>query len=232
MMIIFQGMVLGVLSSLHCLGMCGPLAMSVPMAGQDKHPIQSWLRILMYHLGRITSYVTLGIIAGLIGRGFYLTGYHQYISILLGVTILLILILGKSNTFLNVHFDRLSHFVRQKISFVLGRPGRGAVYLFGILNGLLPCGMVYMALVMTLPFYNLTSSVLLMAGFGLGTVPALFGLQWVGKKWGRFINVRRAFPWVMGITGVLLIIRGLNLDIAYLSPKLDPLVNIMCGSGF
>lgn len=231
-MIILQGMVLGLLSSLHCVGMCGPLALSVPMTGREKRPFHSWTRISMYHLGRITTYITLGLIAGFIGRGFYLTGYHQYISIVLGVLILLGLFLGKSNTFLNIHFGRLFLLVREKISTVLGRPQHRAVYFFGVLNGLLPCGMVYMALVMTLPFYNLTSSVLLMAGFGLGTVPALFGLQWVGRRWGRYVDIRRVFPWVMGIAGVLLIVRGLNLDIPYLSPRLDPLVNIMCRTLF
>jgi len=95
--------------------------------------------------------------------------------------------------------------------------------LMGAANGLLPCGMVYMALTGAMASGSIAGAALFMFSFGIGTLPALLGLAFWGVKlsWQTRRHMQKAVPYVIAITGILLIIRGLNLDIPYLSPLLS-----------
>jgi sulfite exporter TauE/SafE len=219
---LIAGLVLGLVSSLHCVGMCGPLALALPVNQLGKGC--KWIGIGLYHSGRILSYTVLGIIFGFIGRSFVLSGFQQRLSIFLGALLLiyfLLAIFGKQLTTVpGVRWltGRLQQFMLRSL-----RSQRlGAMLLLGIANGLLPCGMVYFAVTGALAAGNIAAGAGFMAAFGLGTFPAMLALSLFGNLLG--MRARHFFriisPYAVGILGILLIIRGLNLNIPYLSPFL------------
>lgn len=219
--LLISSLLLGLASSLHCVGMCGPLIMSVPV--QHLEEGKKTTGILFYQLGRIGTYVVLGVIAGLLGWRIYAAGFQQLFSIILG-TILLLMFFG--SFFLNKlnGNNRLNKSVTQIMFWAIKQQSpRGGMFLMGAANGLLPCGMVYMALTGAMASGSITGAALFMFSFGIGTLPGLLGLAFWGVKlsWQTRRHMQKAVPYVVAITGILLIIRGLNLDIPYLSPLLS-----------
>ncbi len=85
---------LGLLGSFHCLGMCGPIAFVLPL-DRDR-TIVSITQTFLYHLGRLISYASIGLLFGLFGKGLYLTGLHQNLSIVVGVLMILAVVLPTS----------------------------------------------------------------------------------------------------------------------------------------
>ena len=214
---------LGLLSSLHCVGMCGPLALALPI--RNLSPARRALAGLSYHGGRIFMYTLAGAVFGLFGRGVYLAGWQQQFSILLGVLIIAI-----------TSFDRFG--ARRSRSGVTGMgflasiqgtilrlwnaPGRTKFFLLGMANGLLPCGMVYLAIAGALTRTNVFESAGFMTSFGIGTLPLLLALQYTGNRLGlpARARLRRAIPVLTIAIGLLLILRGLDLGIPFLSPAM------------
>ncbi|WP_316789062.1 sulfite exporter TauE/SafE family protein [Pedobacter frigoris] len=209
---------IGLLGSLHCVGMCGPLAFAVPSLRG------AWLYValdkLSYQLGRIISYCLLGLIIGTIGRQIWLSGFQQLISILSGILILLAAIsritklsyFSKNPSFLLKPFNRLfSYALKNKASHLI----------IGLVNGLLPCGFVYLALAGALNTGNIQNAVSYMFWFGLGTVPlmfiATFSMGFTGQLFRKRIN--KIIPYMMLCLGIWFILRGMELNIPYLSPQ-------------
>ena len=195
---------LGLVSSMHCVGMCGPLVLSVA---------RSRPALLGYHFGRIGVYVVMGLVAGLLGRGVRLAGFQQVFSISLGVVILVV-VFGKWR----VGMPGLSALVGR-----LWRWQSQAKFLvLGMANGLLPCGMVYLALAAAVSFAGVGEAAVFMAFFGLGTLPLLLGVSYFGKYIGVSLRgrLRKVLPFVVASVGVLLILRGMGLGIPFVSPML------------
>ena len=94
--------------------------------------------------------------------------------------------------------------------------------LIGMANGLLPCGMIYIALATTLSFTEVVQSVGFMAMFGAGTLPAMMLVAYAGQLIRPTMRValRRLVPVFICIVGILLILRGLDLGIPFISPGL------------
>jgi sulfite exporter TauE/SafE len=201
--------------------MCGPLVMALPIS--QKNGAQKIAALILYHLGKISSYAILGIIFGMFGSQFPVFGFQKNISIVIGVTMLLYVIyvfilkpkhihIGILNGLYNRIVNLLGNLFKQKsiVSFLF----------IGILNGLLPCGMIYLALSSALATQSVLQGGLLMAFFGLGTVPALImvalGGQYMGFAFRR--KLQKLLPVFIFGMGVLLILRGLNLGIPYISP--------------
>lgn len=218
--LLISSLLLGLASSLHCVGMCGPLIMSVPV--QHLQEGKKTVGILFYQLGRIGTYVVLGVIAGLLGWRIYAAGFQQLFSIILGAILLLML---SGRFFLNqLHGNNwLNKRVTQIMFWAIKQQSPMGMLLMGAANGLLPCGMVYMALTGAMASGSIAGAALFMFSFGVGTLPALLGLAFWGVKlsWQTRRHMQKAVPYVIAITGILLIIRGLNLDIPYLSPLLS-----------
>lgn len=218
--LLISSLLLGLASSLHCVGMCGPLIMSVPV--QHLPEGKKATGILVYQLGRIGTYVVLGIIAGLLGWRIYAAGFQQLFSIILGVILLLML---SVSFFLNkVHGSNwLNTSVTQIMFWAIKQQSPTGMFLMGAANGLLPCGMVYMALTGAMASGSIAGAALFMGSFGIGTLPALLGLAFWGVKlsWQTRRYMQKVVPYVVAMTGILLIIRGLNLNIPYLSPFLS-----------
>lgn len=210
-----SALALGLLSSLHCVGMCGPLLLALPS------------RSLLYHVGRIFTYSILGLLFGLAGRHIYLAGWQQTLSISLGLTILIFFLLRR----LPINLPRFS-LAQRLITRLWQSPSTPAFFLLGAANGLLPCGMVYLALAAALTRTTPTEATLFMACFGIGTLPLLTATQYLGGRIAPSLRpkLRRALPVATVTVALLLILRGLNLGIPFLSPHLAaaPTQSISC----
>jgi uncharacterized protein len=221
--ILIAGFTLGFAGSLHCVGMCGPLSLALPT--NHLSASQKIISLFVYQCGRIITYTLLGLLFGLVGRGICLAGVQQWFSITLGIFVLLIAVLYFMHE-RSFHLSFLSGLygtVTRLISQILkNNSGIASFLLLGIANGLLPCGMVYIALTATLSFYKLYESVGFMAMFGAGTLPTMmligFGGHLIRPSVKRIF--RKSIPYFITATGVILILRGLNLGIAFVSPLL------------
>jgi sulfite exporter TauE/SafE len=221
---IIAGFTLGLVGSLHCVGMCGPLALALPVGNlSSPHRL---VAILLYQSGRIATYALLGLLFGLLGRGFYLAGFQQLLSLGLGLLIVLFAILyfiGMSRSFHVKGLNKLYLHLQKTIGKLL-KPGRGFAGFFavGVANGLLPCGMVYVAVAAAVSVSNISSSVLFMAMFGAGTLPAMMTISYFGRviPFSLRSSMRKAVPYFITAMGLLLILRGMNLGIPFISPAL------------
>lgn len=219
--------ILGLVSSLHCVGMCGPIAMMVPNpSGAARSKGQVLFATLLYNAGRITTYAAYGLAFGLIGRSFAWFGWQQKISITLGVLIILALVLPSvfsgNNPMLrwqNAFFQGL----RERIGKLLFKGHPASLFGIGLLNGLLPCSMVYLALAGAMATGTAMQGAAFMALFGLGTLPAMAALGIFGTMVGQRLrhSARQLFPAIMVLMATLLILRGLNLGIPFVSPSLN-----------
>jgi uncharacterized protein len=215
-----SALVLGLISSFHCVGMCGAIAFSIPtnhLKGYKKVA-----GILLYNIGRITTYSIFGLLFGLVGRRIFVAGFQQWFSIIAGIIILVIVVQSafKKPMFHLPGYAKINRFVTQLISHFIGKPSLINIYMLGFANGLLPCGLVYMALTGALAAGSVGGAIGFMATYGLGTLPAMFLLSYCRFMIG--INtrntMRKAVPYFVAFMGAILILRGMGLGIPYLSP--------------
>lgn len=220
--IITAGGLLGLAGSAHCVGMCGPLAMSLPVHHLSRGG--QLLAMLSYHLGRVITYSVLGLLFGLAGRTFYLAGFQQSFSVIAGIIMLLLAFyyfIGKTNKspkWIQAWYQPLQVLMGK----LLRNSGTGSFLLLGMANGLLPCGMVYMAIIGAIGLSAPIESAFFMMMFGLGTVPAMLLLSWFGIRISLDVrmHLKRATPFIIAAMGIILILRGMNLGIPFISPVL------------
>ena len=220
------GFVTGMLGSAHCVGMCGPIALALPVGNTNKY-----LSLLLYNLGRAFTYSILGLLPGLLGFSLQLAGLSQWISISLGVILLLFVIFGYGRKFETLAakiplFGRL----KQSIGKLFKKSGYSNLFVIGLLNGLLPCGLVYTALLLSVGTGEPAAAALFMFMFGMGTLPAMYLLSVFGNSLSMSFRqkLRKAVPYMLGIVAILLIIRGLNLGIPLLSPSVSDKGKMEC----
>ncbi len=215
-----SAVILGLFGSFHCIGMCGPIAFMLPVDRTNK--VKQFFQILSYHLGRLFTYSLIGLLFGFLGKGFYFFGFQQQLSILVGVSMILIILLPK--TFQKYNFSKSINRLVMKVKSALGeelrKKGNDTFFTIGFLNGFLPCGLVYMAVFGALTTTNAISGSLYMFIFGLGTVPLMTIIVYVGNFANGLVRkrIQQVIPYVVVFIGVLFIIRGLGLGIPYVSP--------------
>lgn len=222
MELILAAFTLGILGSFHCVGMCGPIALALPVHHLDTP--RRILGILIYHTGRAVTYSLIGAFFGLLGMGFVLAGYQQALSIALGVVLLLSVLLPQLSVFTVFSKPVTALTFRLKSAFgnLFTKRSNTALFTTGILNGLLPCGLVYMALAGATASGDVTKGALFMAVFGLGTLPAMFSVSLLSSISVAFRSkVRKYAPVIAGLMACLLILRGLGLGIPYISPDMS-----------
>lgn len=219
---LYTAFLLGLISSLHCIGMCGPIAMMLPVA--HNNPEKKALQIITYHVGRIFSYSMIGLLFGIIGRGFYFAGIQQQLSIFAGAA-MIVMILFPVTIFSRYNFSKPIYQLVSRLKAKLGKQFAKASFksigTLGILNGLLPCGMVYAAVFGALTMPKLYLSVAYMALFGIGTVPLMSGVVYLQRLFSIPIRnkIQKAIPIAIVCLGVLFILRGLGMGIPYISPS-------------
>jgi len=210
---------LGVFGSLHCAAMCGPLLLALPVAPGGAGRFIAGR--LLYQAGRVTTYGLLGLIAGLVGKSIFLAGLQRWLSIALGVAVLAGFLLSKKIA-VSAPAVRLVGRLKAAMGSQLRQPGFRSLVLLGLLNGLLPCGLVYVAVAGAVARGNLADGLIYMALFGLGTLPMMLGIGLSGRAFPLAfrLKMRRAIPAGVCLLGGLLILRGLALGIPYVSPAL------------
>jgi len=217
---VVMAFLMGFTGSLHCAGMCGPIVWIMPF--QVFSGFQKILAIVLYHIGRISVYALMAVLLHSF-KGLFDPRVQQYVSIFSGV---LLLIAGML-TFVPGHNIKFklpwSEPVKKMLGKVIGNPGMGAITAAGVLNGLLPCGLVYMALSATMVMPAATDAAVLMYVFGVGTMPMLVGITLLKSKMNfvKGVQIKRLAPVIVFSFGMLFVLRGLNLGIPYLSPKVE-----------
>jgi len=231
--VMISGFTLGAAGSLHCVGMCGPLSLALPV--HHLSPAKKIFSLLLYQLGRIITYSSMGLLLGLAGRRIYISGYQQWFSIFMGVIILVLATLYfiQQRTIHLKFLNRFYSFIQQQMSKLLRSSAWPYSFLLmGMANGLLPCGMIYIALATTLSFTGVSQSVSFMAMFGAGTLPAMMLVSYAGQiiRPDRRFALRKLVPVFISIMGIMLILRGMNLGIPFISPALPgaPGTPIIC----
>lgn len=212
---------MGLFGSIHCAVMCGPLLIAIQ--GNQQISWGQTFNKLLYQMGRILTYGGLGLLLGLIGNIASVQGWQQFFSFITGIVLVLI---GLSYVFAK-NSAALAQFQTRAIQPFARMMGRwlyrpGGSFIAGVLNGLLPCGMVYMALVSAMNADGVGASFQFMLLFGLGTLPLML-LFSVASMWTKkMVKVRFAtiMPILYLLMGIWFILRGANLDIPYLSPLL------------
>lgn len=229
-MFLLSAIGLGFLGSLHCVGMCGPI--SLALSSKTRGTKAFWISRSLYNLGRTTAYILLGVIFGIFGQSLALAGIQQSLSILIGVIWILALLIfpnWESRLISIPLFKKALISIKKGLSNILQRQSMPLMYNAGFLNGFLPCGLVYIALSGSLAGQTLRESIAFMALFGLGTFPAMFGLAFLSrKKFKLNAYVKPILYTASFIFALLLILRGLNLGIPYLSPELATNAELIC----
>jgi uncharacterized protein len=210
-------LITGFVGSLHCVGMCGPIALALPVGGKTAE--QRFFSRILYSLGRITMYSFMGLLMGFIGKKLFFSGLQQEISITIGISLLLILSLSHK-TLISKPLQLFNQEVKNLFSYVLHQKSLASMFILGILNGLLPCGFLYLAATGSVIAGSPFGGMIYMALFGLGTAPAMFAVGIMAK----FLNLRlrklftQITPIYTFILAIFLIVRGLNIGIPYVSP--------------
>jgi len=224
MEILITALVLGLMGSFHCAGMCGPIALSLPLHGSNW-----WQKAaggIIYNLGRTVPYGIMGALFGLIGQGFHWLGFQQLISILMGsfmIASVLLPFLFKQSQSLNFEFFTAP--LRKAIQRMFQMRSYSGLFLVGLLNGLLPCGLVYLAIAGAIGTGSVYYGIAFMVLFGLGTIPMMLFISMLGNFLSIPIRnkINKAIPYLIVVIGAIFILRGLSLGIPYLSPPVEKL---------
>ena len=215
-MAFWTAFLIGFLGSLHCLGMCGPIALALPFQGTSK--IRSVLNLLLYNSGRTISYAIIGIIPGILGLGIQLAGFQKYFSIGFGILFLLAALLSinlerKITTLKPIQF--ITGKVQSGMAVLLKKRGAASMMGIGLANGFLPCGLVYVALAGALAASSITGSMLYIVFFGLGTFPMMFVISSAGSLISLKLRnrLKKITPLFLFLFGLLFLLRGLNVDL-------------------
>ena len=215
---------IGLLGSLHCVGMCGPLALALPIGVGSTGPFL--IGRTLYNLGRVVTYALMGLVAGAIGQKIVFYGFQQTVSIVAGVFMIAAfafpVLVGNRLSKLSF-LDSFASAVQRAFSSLLQRRSVLTMFLVGIVNGLLPCGLVYVALAGSALTGDALQGLLSAAVFGLGTFPMMFVVSVAGRRISQPVRQRiaRLVPVFMIALGALFILRGMNLGIPMVSPKVD-----------
>lgn len=223
-MIILSAFVIGLAGSFHCVGMCGPIALALPLDFKSRS--QLTMSRVVYNLGRVVTYSLMGAVSGVIGQAFFVGGYQRILSIILGTIILLAILIPTKyikRLFPQSAYDLFFARTKNIWNKFIKQPRHSSLFVVGFLNGFLPCGLVYFALAGAATTGSPLNGFLYMAMFGLGTFPIMVAVSLAGKLFNHRIKsaINRLLPVGAVLLGAILILRGLSLGIPLISPKME-----------
>jgi len=219
--LIISALGLGFATGFHCIGMCGPIALSMGLTRHQQ--INFHLQNITYQLGRIVTYSLLGAILGIVGEGFEMAGFQRILIIIAGVLLIIMTLFSFSKQNFASKIPFINKFLlKLKINLgkILHKSDYHSRFTVGLLNGFLPCGMVYMALTASMTSGGVWQGALFMSLFGVGTFPFMFAVVLFGSLISNTfrIKVLKVIPIFMIILGGLFILKGMEIGIPYLSP--------------
>lgn len=227
---LWSAIIFGLLGSFHCVGMCGPIAFMLPV--DRSNTSRKLIQIFTYHFGRLVAYSMIGLVFGVVGKGLYIFGLQQQLSITMGI-LMIAVVLIPTKIFNKYNFSKPIYKIISKVKSSLGQALKkktpDTFLTIGFLNGFLPCGLVYMAVFASLAMGSAFKSSLYMALFGIGTIPLMTTAIYLGKFLNATVKqrIQKAIPIFVIIIGLLFILRGMGLGIPYLSPA--PVVEMATG---
>jgi len=233
---IFTPLAIGLIGSFHCIGMCGPIVVALPL---KKHTLISKISgAVLYNSGRVITYSILGFLFGFLGRGIHLAGFQQWTSILLGIAMIAWILYPfffRDKITIGSLFTGFSARLITRLRKLFTDRSYWSLFMIGILNGLLPCGLVYVAIAGAISSGTVLIGILFMMLFGIGTIPLLLVATLAGDAIGQRVRnkMQKVVPYFIFLLGVLFILRGMSLGIPYISPtseKLAPKVMVEKGS--
>jgi sulfite exporter TauE/SafE len=216
---VLNGLIFGLISTLHCAGMCGPLAMMIP----SKVNSGKWNFAIAYQIGRISMYIGVGLVVYAIGVSFSVFRLQQGLSLVVGAFMVVYALMALFKIRAPQLVDKPYKKLVGKFGQILSSGKAGSALALGAINGLLPCGAIYIAALYCATFTQLTDAIAYMALFGLGTMP-VFIAAWLfmSKKFSLKLRSLHVIYKVLPlIVGVLMVLRGLDLGIPYISPELS-----------
>lgn len=221
--LIGSAFLMGLAGSFHCIGMCGPLAFSLPVSHHNK--INRISAGFIYNAGRIFSYSLIGLLLGSFGDLVIAIKWQDRLSFILGTIILLYLIIPKrylhftSGKLLSSPFT----IIQRQLGKLIKVKKLRSLFFVGLLNGFLPCGLVYLALTSAMVSASSVNGAMFMLFFGLGTFPLMFGTVLIGNYLSQSLRARmqHAVPIFLFFMAILLILRGMELGIPFISPGID-----------
>jgi sulfite exporter TauE/SafE len=202
--------------------MCGPIAMMLPL--ERNNPTKKAFQVLVYHFGRLTAYGILGLVFGLLGKGLYLAGFQQQMSIFVGIVMIAVVLIPEK-IFARYNFSKPIYRIISKVKSSLGsqfkKKSPDAIFMIGLLNGFLPCGLVYAALFGAIAMQNEFYGIAYMLLYGLGTIPMMSAVVYMSNMLTNPMRgkIQKLIPIVAVCIGTLFILRGLGLGIPYVSPS-------------
>ena len=211
---------LGLLGSLHCLGMCGPLVLLVNKSHKDQNSV--WL----YHTGRLIAYIALGTLVGLIGFSLQIFKVQQFATIGIGLLLIVSFTIPQVNRYLLKLYNSTGLSVAVRKLFTNSDNKKTRVLGAGLLNGFIPCGLTYVAAGYALVFGTIGNGILYMLMFGLGTLPVLLILTWKSSLIPKKIGNINVIPVIAFLAGSILVMRGLLLS----NPILEEQVSTHAGA--
>lgn len=221
MAILITALILGLMGSFHCAGMCGPIAIALPLHGNTVP--QKIYGGILYNTGRTITYGLMGAIFGLLGQGVEMLGFQQKISVVMGSIMILSVFfpaIFKNQYNLNKSAFSLVARLKDKLGQMFTIRSFSSLFFIGLLNGLLPCGLVYMAIAGSIGTGNALLGSLYMVFFGLGTIPMMLSISLAGNILSSTIQrkINKLIPVLVVVVGIFFVLRGLNLGIPFLSP--------------
>lgn len=220
----WSAFLIGLFGSFHCIGMCGPIALALPI--QKNSRLNLIVGRVLYNIGRAITYAFIGLLFGLLGQSLSLAGFQQSVSIIAGVLILLMVLLPSKisqKIYLLKPAYGFTNFLKMKFGVLLKKKSTASTFLIGLLNGFLPCGLVYIAVAGALATGSYFGGAVYMFIFGIGTLPIMLAVSLAGNFIGLNVRKRinRLIPTFMIVLAFLFILRGMNLGIPYVSPKIN-----------
>lgn len=220
---LWSAFLIGLFGSFHCIGMCGPIALALPVQNSRFNLI---VGRLLYNIGRAITYAVIGLVFGLLGQSLSLVGFQQSVSIFAGALILLMVLLPSKisqKIYLLKPAYGFTNFLKRKFGALLKKKSVTSTFLIGLLNGFLPCGLVYIAVAGAIASGSYLDGAAYMFVFGIGTLPIMLAVSLAGNFISLNVRKRinRMIPAFMIVLAFLFILRGMNLGIPYVSPKLQ-----------
>jgi uncharacterized protein len=239
---LYTAFTIGLIGGFHCIGMCGPIAVALPLG--NRNFLGKAGGALLYNIGRSITYGALGALFGLLGKGIQMAGFQQWASIIIGIVMILSVVFPfvfKDQFNLDKMMNGYAGGIIRRFRGLFAKQSYQNLLVIGLLNGLLPCGLVYVAVAGAINTNDITLGVLYMVVFGLGTIPIMISVSLAGNFISHGIRkkVNRLIPSMIILLGILFILRGLSLGIPYISPKTDVLTpdkevtldGACCGTG-
>jgi sulfite exporter TauE/SafE len=203
----YTALLIGITGSLHCAGMCSPLLMAV--TNLTKSVV---VNRLLYNGGRILTYAMLGSLFSGAGSFLPIAPYQTLLSLLFGAAIIVVAFFRIGHfriPFLFQSVNVLTTFLKEKFAFLLTRKTFAAVFMMGMLNGFLPCGMTLIALSYCLLLVGPIDGFNFMLFFGIGTLPVMLGFAPIITIAIKRLNLslQKATTIMLFCSGVILVAR-------------------------